>query len=159
MKTVAVVLSGCGYLDGAEIRESVAVLLALARQKVTAPAEPRRTATVSIAGCPKPCSIVRQKSRTSHDGDLKFLRNRGGTRQNLVQNQAVSREDAPGDELRTAHRHNAIAHQQRSRVPRIAIASTRLSVMCICNGVALRADERREHNSVAAVAGREARRG
>jgi enhancing lycopene biosynthesis protein 2 len=34
MKTVAVVLSGCGYLDGAEIRESVAVLWALARQKV-----------------------------------------------------------------------------------------------------------------------------
>src|ERR1700733_7066150 len=34
MKTVAVVLSGCGYLDGAEIRESIAVLLALARQKV-----------------------------------------------------------------------------------------------------------------------------
>ena len=34
MKTVAVILSGCGYLDGAEIRESVAVLLALARQKV-----------------------------------------------------------------------------------------------------------------------------
>jgi len=36
MKTVAVVLSGCGYSDGAEIRESVAVLWALARQKVRA---------------------------------------------------------------------------------------------------------------------------
>jgi enhancing lycopene biosynthesis protein 2 len=34
MTTVAVVLSGCGYLDGAEIRESVAVLLALAKRKV-----------------------------------------------------------------------------------------------------------------------------
>ncbi|HET9137172.1 MAG TPA: isoprenoid biosynthesis protein ElbB, partial [Candidatus Kapabacteria bacterium] len=34
MTTVAVVLSGCGYLDGAEIRESVAVLWALAKRKV-----------------------------------------------------------------------------------------------------------------------------
>ena len=29
MKKVAVILSGCGYLDGAEIRESVLALLAL----------------------------------------------------------------------------------------------------------------------------------
>ncbi len=35
MKTVAVILSGCGYLDGAEIRESVATLLALAKRKAT----------------------------------------------------------------------------------------------------------------------------
>lgn len=34
MKTVAVVLSGCGYLDGAEIRESVGVLWALSQHKV-----------------------------------------------------------------------------------------------------------------------------
>jgi enhancing lycopene biosynthesis protein 2 len=33
-KTVAVVLSGCGYLDGAEIREAVGVLWALSRHDV-----------------------------------------------------------------------------------------------------------------------------
>ncbi len=35
MKTVAVILSGCGYLDGAEIRESVGVLWALSQHPVT----------------------------------------------------------------------------------------------------------------------------
>lgn len=34
MKTIAVVLSGCGYLDGSEIRESVATLWALSRHDV-----------------------------------------------------------------------------------------------------------------------------
>ncbi|MEP7235266.1 MAG: isoprenoid biosynthesis glyoxalase ElbB [Ignavibacteriota bacterium] len=34
MKTVSVVLSGCGYLDGSEIRESVATLWALAQHEV-----------------------------------------------------------------------------------------------------------------------------
>lgn len=34
MKTVAVVLSGCGYLDGSEIREAIAVLLALSKHSV-----------------------------------------------------------------------------------------------------------------------------
>ena len=34
MKTVAVLLSGCGYLDGAEIRESVLTLLALDSEDV-----------------------------------------------------------------------------------------------------------------------------
>lgn len=34
MKTVAVVLSGCGYLDGSEIREAVAVLCALSKHPV-----------------------------------------------------------------------------------------------------------------------------
>lgn len=32
MKNIAVVLSGCGYLDGAEIREAVLTLLALDEQ-------------------------------------------------------------------------------------------------------------------------------
>ncbi|MEI8134239.1 MAG: isoprenoid biosynthesis glyoxalase ElbB [bacterium] len=45
MKTVAVILSGSGYLDGAEIRESVAVLWALAQHpvevKIFAPDEPQ----------------------------------------------------------------------------------------------------------------------
>ncbi|MBF7695353.1 isoprenoid biosynthesis glyoxalase ElbB [Acinetobacter rathckeae] len=35
MKKIAVVLSGCGYLDGAEIRESVLTLLALDTEQVT----------------------------------------------------------------------------------------------------------------------------
>jgi enhancing lycopene biosynthesis protein 2 len=34
MKSIAVILSGCGYLDGAEIRESVASLWALAQHDV-----------------------------------------------------------------------------------------------------------------------------
>ncbi|GLS26378.1 isoprenoid biosynthesis glyoxalase ElbB [Marinibactrum halimedae] len=34
MKNIAVILSGCGYLDGAEIRESVLTLLALDTEKV-----------------------------------------------------------------------------------------------------------------------------
>ncbi len=34
MKSIAVVLSGCGYLDGAEIRESVATLWALSQHEV-----------------------------------------------------------------------------------------------------------------------------
>jgi enhancing lycopene biosynthesis protein 2 len=54
MKTVAVVLSGCGYLDGAEIRESVAVLWALARQKVNveifAPDAPQAGVTNHLTG-------------------------------------------------------------------------------------------------------------
>lgn len=33
MKKIAVILSGCGYLDGSEIREAVAVLWALSRHK------------------------------------------------------------------------------------------------------------------------------
>jgi enhancing lycopene biosynthesis protein 2 len=45
MKTIAVVLSGCGYLDGAEIRESVATLWALSQHdveyKIFAPDEPQ----------------------------------------------------------------------------------------------------------------------
>jgi len=34
MKTIAVILSGCGYLDGAEIRESIATLWALSQHDV-----------------------------------------------------------------------------------------------------------------------------
>src|SRR5262245_6941040 len=34
-KTVGVILSGCGYLDGAEVHESVCTLLALDRAGVT----------------------------------------------------------------------------------------------------------------------------
>ncbi|MDP4218988.1 MAG: isoprenoid biosynthesis glyoxalase ElbB [Bacteroidota bacterium] len=45
MKTIAVILSGCGYLDGAEIRESVATLWALSQHdlkvKIFAPDEPQ----------------------------------------------------------------------------------------------------------------------
>jgi enhancing lycopene biosynthesis protein 2 len=45
MKQIAVVLSGCGYLDGAEIRESVATLWALSHHdvevKIFAPDEPQ----------------------------------------------------------------------------------------------------------------------
>ena len=45
MKQIAVVLSGCGYLDGAEIRESVAALWALSQHdigvKIFAPDEPQ----------------------------------------------------------------------------------------------------------------------
>lgn len=35
MKTVAVILAGCGYLDGAEIREAVLTLLALENEQVS----------------------------------------------------------------------------------------------------------------------------
>ncbi|MFI5263182.1 MAG: isoprenoid biosynthesis glyoxalase ElbB [Candidatus Kapaibacterium sp.] len=46
MKTVSVVLSGCGYLDGAEIRESVATLWALSQHdvevKIFAPDAPQQ---------------------------------------------------------------------------------------------------------------------
>jgi len=45
MKSIAVILSGCGYLDGAEIRESVATLWALSQHevevKIFAPDEPQ----------------------------------------------------------------------------------------------------------------------
>lgn len=44
MKKVAVILSGCGYLDGSEIRESVLTLLALdaanIKYQIFAPDEP-----------------------------------------------------------------------------------------------------------------------
>ena len=36
MKNVAVILSGCGYLDGTEIREAIAALWALAQHDVHA---------------------------------------------------------------------------------------------------------------------------
>ncbi|HYM21357.1 MAG TPA: isoprenoid biosynthesis glyoxalase ElbB [Candidatus Kapabacteria bacterium] len=49
MNTVAVILSGCGYLDGAEIRESVGVLWALAHHdvevKIFAPDAPQIVVT------------------------------------------------------------------------------------------------------------------
>ncbi len=45
MKSIAVILSGCGYLDGSEIRESVAALWALSQHdvkvKIFAPDEPQ----------------------------------------------------------------------------------------------------------------------
>ena len=36
MKKIGVLLAGCGYLDGAEINESVFTLLALSNKNVTA---------------------------------------------------------------------------------------------------------------------------
>ena len=32
MKTIAVILSGCGYLDGAEITEAISILVAIGQQ-------------------------------------------------------------------------------------------------------------------------------
>lgn len=54
MKTVAVILSGCGYLDGAEIRESVGVLWALSQHDVAveifAPDAPQVVVTNHFSG-------------------------------------------------------------------------------------------------------------
>jgi len=54
MKQIAVVLSGCGYLDGAEIRESVATLWALSQHEVGvtifAPDEPQVVVTNHYTG-------------------------------------------------------------------------------------------------------------
>src|SRR2546421_6781984 len=55
MKTVAVVLSGCGYLDGAEIRESIAALWALSQYddievKIFAPDDPQQVVMNHFSG-------------------------------------------------------------------------------------------------------------
>jgi enhancing lycopene biosynthesis protein 2 len=54
MKTIAVVLSGCGYLDGAEIRESVAALWALSQHdvevKIFAPDAPQQVVMNHFTG-------------------------------------------------------------------------------------------------------------
>jgi len=56
MKTVAVVLSGCGYLDGAEIQESVLTLLALDKLRVktvcAAPDIPQYHTVNHLTGAP-----------------------------------------------------------------------------------------------------------
>ena len=56
MARVAVVLSGCGYLDGAEIQESVITLLALdeagAEVECLAPDKPQRDVVDHLTGKP-----------------------------------------------------------------------------------------------------------
>nr|WP_198295330.1 hypothetical protein [Bacteriovorax sp. DB6_IX] len=50
-KNIAVILSGCGFLDGAEIRESVLTLLALdtegANYKIFAPNKDHTTLSIT----------------------------------------------------------------------------------------------------------------
>jgi enhancing lycopene biosynthesis protein 2 len=101
MKTVAVILSGCGYLDGSEIRESVATLWALSQHevecKIFAPDDPQLIVMNHYSGkatgetrnmLVESARITRGKTEplselTDHDYDALIMPGGFGVAQNL----------------------------------------------------------------------------
>lgn len=77
MKKIAVVLSGCGFKDGAEITESVSTLISLAQQgaqyQVFAPAD-NFTPTNHLSDEPQPSRNIMEEAARIARGEVKNLK-------------------------------------------------------------------------------------